>query len=55
MNKEYLRIAMAQTKKQNNLEEKIAKEWYDKSYDRLEEDERIEVGYEAIDRMNGWK
>lgn len=51
----YAKIAMEQTRKQISLEEKIAKEWYGKSYDELDEDEKLEVGYEAIDRMNGWK
>ena len=55
MNNEYLRIAIAQTKKRNDLEEQIAQQWYGKPYDELDEDERTEVGYEAIDRMNGWK
>lgn len=52
INKEAFKIAMQQTKRQNNLEEQIAIEWYGCSYDELDYDDRELVTFEAADRMH---
>ena len=44
-------LAMEQTKKQNDLEEQIAQEWFGKSFEELDYDDKEMVSYEAIDRM----
>ena len=42
---------MNQTKRQNSLEDEIAKEWYGCLFEELDYDEKELVQYEAIDRM----
>lgn len=36
------------------MEEKLAREWYGCSYDELNEDERGEVTFEAAERTIDW-
>lgn len=50
-----LEIAMANTKKQNSLEDKIAMEWYGCTWDELDYDDKELVTNEAMDRMEGVK
>lgn len=49
----YVKISHKATNRINTMEDKVAKEWYGCSYGELDEDERIEVTYEAYDRLNG--
>jgi hypothetical protein len=51
LNKGMMEIAMANTKKQNNLEDKIAMEWYGCTWDELDYDDKESVTNEALDRM----
>ena len=55
LNKGMLEIAMANTKKQNSLEDKIAMEWYGCTWDELDYDDKELVTNEAMDRMEGVK
>lgn len=44
-------VAMEHTKRQNALEDEIAKEWYGCTFDELDYDDKEMVAYEAADRM----
>ena len=44
-------VAMERTKRQNALEDEIAKEWYGCTFDELDYDDKEMVTYEAADRM----
>ena len=52
-NNVYSKIAQKATNRINAMENKVAKEWYGCTWDKLDEDERTEVTYEAYDRLNG--
>ena len=46
-----IKQAMDATRSINNMEDKIAKEWYGCTYDELDYDDREGVTYEAYDRL----
>lgn len=52
INKQLLNQALRSTENQNALENEIAMEWYGCSFDELDYDDREEVTWEALDRLN---
>ena len=46
-----VQVSMEGTKRQNALEDEIAKEWYGCTFDELDYDDKEMVACEAADRM----
>ena len=51
VDKTLLQMSIKSAKAQNQLEDKIAKEWYGCTFDELSEDDKELVVYEAADRL----
>ena len=50
---EYMRIAQEETNRINAMEDKVAKELYGCTWDKLDYDDKELCTYEAYDRLNG--
>ena len=49
----YVKMAQEATNRINAMEDKVAKEWYGCTWDKLDYDDRELCTYEAYDRLKG--